>query len=243
MGNIVQRRNFDESLDRIRSFSNELPEVPEIREVEVDGGLFGWGNHKVTGIELNSRMRSIQHLFVEQNNHMIRIIKEFKEVYSTFDYLDKEYIYGILCSLDASNEALKRNTETQEDLKRTIAGLTLTVSKLKDFKEETKADIVGVKRDFAELDRVFNNLLKGFQKDELIQLNENFKSLEQLFFDKNQTVFDEILNQKEGLSIVKQQLNKSVEQASKRFLWMNICLGISIFMNISLFALLLSIVL
>ena len=45
---LIKRHNFEVSKKNIETFSNSLPSNPAFDRVEVDGGLFGLGDHKVT---------------------------------------------------------------------------------------------------------------------------------------------------------------------------------------------------
>ena len=50
---LIKRHNFEVSKKNIETFSNSLPSNPAFDRVEVDGGLFGLGDHKVTGKRLH----------------------------------------------------------------------------------------------------------------------------------------------------------------------------------------------
>ena len=57
---LIKRHNFEVSKENIEKFSKKLPSNPAFDIVEVDGGLFGWGNHKVTGTEMNNFIGKVQ---------------------------------------------------------------------------------------------------------------------------------------------------------------------------------------
>ena len=57
---LIKRHNFEVSKKNIETFSNSLPSNPAFDRVEVDGGLFGWGDHKVTGTEMKKCMDKVQ---------------------------------------------------------------------------------------------------------------------------------------------------------------------------------------
>ena len=102
---LIKKHNFDKAKTHIQSFSNKLPSNPAFERVEVDGGLFGWGDHKVTGSEMNNFIGKVQDRLISVNDSLRKIVKEFREVYSAFDSLDTEYISGILSSVEAAEKA------------------------------------------------------------------------------------------------------------------------------------------
>lgn len=138
---IIQRHNFSKSKKQIQQFSKKLPANPRFEEVDEDGGLFGWFDHNVTGKELNNFMGKVQNKLISVNDSLRGVIKEFGEVYSALDYLDNDYIQGILKAIEnaekasrqavsASNQALK----AQEDNSKTIEVLRKTVQAIKESK-------------------------------------------------------------------------------------------------------------
>ena len=54
---------------------------------------------------------------------MRSIISEFKEVYKAFDYLDGEYINGIIGSIESAEEASKQALKAQSDIQNTVENL------------------------------------------------------------------------------------------------------------------------
>lgn len=138
---IVQRHNFSKAKNQIQQFSRKLPANPRFEKVDEDGGLFGWFDHNVTGQEMNQFMGKVQDKLISVNNSLRGVIKEFGEVYSALDYLDNDYIQGILTAIEnadkaskqalsASNQALK----AQEDNSKTIEALKKTVQAVKESK-------------------------------------------------------------------------------------------------------------
>ena len=71
----------------------------ELNTVRTDGGFLGLGDHKVTGSELNNRLGTIQELLIYLNKTNNRTIKEFGQVYSALEALDKDYNQAILISI------------------------------------------------------------------------------------------------------------------------------------------------
>ena len=159
---IIKRHNFDSSLRKIQEFSNQVPRIPELEKFETDGGLFGWGDHYVNGSEMNKYVEKVQDIFKTHNGIIIKTIKEFKDIYSTFDYLDREYLTGIVQSATAAAKASEgartasnqakvaseqakaaadKALKNEEDLKKDVENLRKLVEKIRSIKEELSIKI------------------------------------------------------------------------------------------------------
>lgn len=132
---LIQKHNFEAAKSNIEEFSKNLPANPSFQRVEVDGGLFGWGDHKVTGYEMNKFMGSVQDKLIDVNSSLRGIIGEFKEVYKALDALDNEYISGILKSIEEAEDASNQALSAQKDVDVTVRNLKKTVEGLIHLKE------------------------------------------------------------------------------------------------------------
>ena len=138
---IIKKHNFSTAKNQIQEFSRRLPANPRFEEFEEDGGLFGWFDHNVTGKEMNKFMGKVQNKLISVNSSLRGIIKEFGEIYKALDYLDNDYIKGILKAIDnaekASEQAVsasKQALKAQDDNSKTIEALRKTVQAIKDSK-------------------------------------------------------------------------------------------------------------
>ena len=138
---IIKKHNFSKAKNQIQEFSRRLPANPRFEEFEEDGGLFGWFDHNVTGKEMNKFMGKVQNKLISVNSSLRGIIKEFGEIYKALDYLDNDYIQGILKAIDnaekASEQAVsasKQALKAQDDNSKTIEALRKTVQAIKDSK-------------------------------------------------------------------------------------------------------------
>lgn len=159
----IKKYNFENAKNQIKRFSEELPSAPTIDKVEVDGGLFGWGSHKVTGSEFNHGMGDVQTGFIDINTSLRTVIKEFGTVYETLDALDKEYINGIIANMEKIDKncqqvqnAQSDIKDTQSDLKRTQVDLHKNVENLKLAVEK----LSGLKNAHFELKNEVSSLIK-----------------------------------------------------------------------------------
>ena len=135
---LIKRENFEIAKSNIEQFAKNLPSNPSFNRVEIDGGLFGWGNHKVTGCELNRFIGAVQNKLIDINTSLRSTISEFKEVYATFEVLDKEYISGIIATAEeaerAGNIALQAQKDTQKTVDKLVDNLYETVKQLASLK-------------------------------------------------------------------------------------------------------------
>ena len=152
---IIEAHKFDESKKSLKAFSDESKTTYEISKVKSDGGLFGLGNHKVTGTELNSIISQIQNYLIKANECEIKIIEEFGEVYNTFENLDKEYIQSILISIESAKKANSKSVKAQEDINKTIKILSAAIEQLSQFKQKLES-----LEHLGNVDELYSNLEK-----------------------------------------------------------------------------------
>ena len=193
---IVQNHNFQKELEQLKSLSKNIPTSCTLPEVEIDGGLFGLGNHKVTGEEFNKQTKLIQKKLIAINETHRNFYKEFATIYKTFDTLDKEYIAGIVAAIDNTQKA-------QQDIKDTIEALKRTVQILKEFKtevsnqmEEMKTSVNSIRSFFDEckyvndLSEIQNDINK--YRDTLTFMSEQINSLESRNNKQHQQYVDDV---------------------------------------------------
>ena len=133
---VIKTHNFEIAKKGLKEFSQKKAEELELNTVRTDGGFLGLGDHKVTGSELNNRLSTIQNLLIELNSTNNRTIKEFGQVYSALEALDKDYIQAILISIKATEKTSKRIEATQDQIKRIVDDQKKTLEILKKFKHK-----------------------------------------------------------------------------------------------------------
>ena len=179
---LIKRHNFEVSKKKIETFSNNLPSNPAFDRVEVDGGLFGLGDHKVTGNEMNNFIGKVQYKLIAVNTSLRSIISEFREVYKAFDYLDREYIDGIIGSIESAEKASKQALKAQSDIQKTVENLKKTVLGLDNLKNSVKKNertINTLSANQLSYDDVAKKLDENYkigQIDSVISSNEGLKS-------------------------------------------------------------------
>lgn len=140
--------NFEIQKENIRKFSNKILEPVELKAVDEK---FLWKfDHRVTGTEFNAAIEQIQEAFKKNYEISKDIVREFKDVYNTFESLDKDYIQGICASVATAKESAKQALEAsnqandsfeearsaQEGIEKTTNALRYTVEKFQERFEQ-----------------------------------------------------------------------------------------------------------
>ncbi|HEM4955252.1 TPA: hypothetical protein U1165_001083 [Streptococcus suis] len=144
---VIQHHDFENAKNEIKIFSEQTLMDLDIRRVknkkdgvEVFGDLLlGRGfnlDHVVTGDELNDLTSQIQKNFYNINNTLIKLIKEFGQVYSALEALDRDYIQAIILSIKVTEETSKGLQKTQEQIKKIVENQRRTLEELKKFKQK-----------------------------------------------------------------------------------------------------------
>lgn len=143
----IKYHDFEEAKEEIKKFSEQTVTDLDLKRVESSKGvgeflgdwLLGGGiglNHKVTGEELNELTAQIQTHLNSINTTQIQLIREFGQVYSALEALDKDYIQAILVSIQATEETSQSIQKTQEQIKKIVENQKKTLEGLKKFKEK-----------------------------------------------------------------------------------------------------------
>ena len=141
----IQKTDFEKQKKKLKAFSEQPATSTELEKFStggqwsdfLSGGLIGGlCGHKVTGEEINDLVTKLQSCFAEINERDRKVIKEFGQVYETFEALDKGYIQGILIGVKSAEKASQEAKDAQKDINDTIKALQITINKLKEFKSE-----------------------------------------------------------------------------------------------------------
>lgn len=143
----IVKTDFEKQKKELKDFAEQPATSTELDKFSTNGklsdflsgGLLGLIDHKVTGEEMNKLVTELQTCFAEINERDRKVIKEFGQVYETFEALDKGYIQGILIGVKSAEEASKEAKAAQKDIDDTIKALKLTVQKLQEFKNQVNA--------------------------------------------------------------------------------------------------------
>lgn len=208
----IEKHNFESAKQKIKSFAEKLPANPRLNRVSEDAGPFGWFDHDVSGKELNELTSQIQDCLVSNNQNIRKTIQEFRVIYETLEYLDKDYLAGIVASVkaaEAASKVAKKNTEkldvAQQDIKKNLDGLKKLVEKLKDFEQKSE--------------KKFNTLLNladAIKKNVSAQ-NNDIDNVRIRVKDLN----DSLNKTDKRLSEVRSEMNNSLNAIEKRFIQCN----------------------
>ena len=135
----IQKANFDKQKNELKKFADQPATCAEFKKFETSGGFFGLGDHNVTGEEANELVAKLQSCIAEINERDKNVIKEFGEVYKTFEILDQEYINAILISLKSAEKASQEAKDAQKDIDDIIKAQQRTIDKLKEFKNQVNS--------------------------------------------------------------------------------------------------------
>lgn len=177
----IVKTDFEKQKKELKDFAEQPATSTELDKFStsgkfsdfLSGGLLGLIDHKVTGEEMNKLVTELQTCFAEINERDRKVIKEFGQVYETFEALDKGYIQGILIGVKSAEEASKEAKAAQKDIDDTIKALKMTVQKLQEFKNQVNAhahlkDIDVMWDDLRSLkkntDKVSSELEKQYEK-------------------------------------------------------------------------------
>ena len=166
---IIKTHSFEVAKNKIQTLARKAPSSVPLKAFRTEGFL-PWTSHKVTGDEVNELLVSpLLSVLKDQNSNILSLFNIADEVYKALESLDKEYIAGIIASIEsakmasdqaktastkaekASNQALdasqkaleasKKANNAQDDIKKTIEGLKRTVQNLKEFKDKVAKDL------------------------------------------------------------------------------------------------------
>lgn len=163
---VIKNHDFEDAKLAIKEFSEQTTTDLDLKRVDDKKGfgewlgdaIFGGGlgtNHKVTGEELNELTVQIQSHLRSVNTTQIMLIKQFGQVYSALEALDKDYIQAILISIKATEETSKRIEATQAQIKKIVEDQKKTLEVLKKFKQ--KLDSYA---HLGDIDKIWNDCQK-----------------------------------------------------------------------------------
>lgn len=144
---VIQYHDFENAKKEIKEFSEQTTTDLDLKRVDDSKGIgeflgdlfLGRGiglDHNVTGEELNELTSQVQTHLHSINNTQIKLIREFGQVYSALEALDKDYIQAILISIKATEETSQGIQETQVQIKKIVENQRKTLEELKKFKQK-----------------------------------------------------------------------------------------------------------
>lgn len=133
---VIEEHDFQEAKNALKKYTEQAKEKVQLSNVPTDGGLFNLGNHKVTGSELNRITTKIQNYLINLNHLSQFLVDQFGQVYNVFEYLDKDYISGIVASIKSAEKVSIEEQKDRKDIKELIEQHKQSIAVLKKFKED-----------------------------------------------------------------------------------------------------------
>ena len=144
---IINTHDFEASKTEIKKFSEQATTNLKLEAFDAKKKTKTWlkdvllygdarTSHNITGEELNKLTSQIEGHLINFNNTQIQLIREFGQVYTALEALDKDYIQAILISIKATEETSKRIEATQNQIKIIVDDQKKTLAVLKKFKEK-----------------------------------------------------------------------------------------------------------
>lgn len=152
---VIKEHDFQEAKNALKKYTEQAKEEVELSSVPTDGGLFNLGDHKVTGSELNRITTQIQEYLISLNHLSQGLVDEFGQVYKAFEYLDKDYISGIVASIKTAEKVSIEEQKDRKDIKELIEQHKQSIAVLKKF----KADIEKLKH-LTDIDKAWELIEK-----------------------------------------------------------------------------------
>lgn len=211
---VVKKDKFKNALAKIEKDSQNNRDINELEKFDEKSGLFGLFPKKVTGQEMNAFTAQLQDNLLKMNNKINAFYKQFSDVYTAFETLDKEYISGIVGAFNQAIEATKRADDAQKSVNRTVDILKKTVEKIKEFNDKVSYELSRI-----DSENWRENALK--YKRELEDLDSKTEEIVQTI-----TQYKE---QHEDLKFQLESYRKEKRKTGKLFLAMSITTGISVF--------------
>ena len=144
---IIRKHNFQNAINRVKDYSLKKKKDIEIKSVKtIDEGIFFDTDHEVTGYELNDVIKVIQGHLVDINKRNNETVNEFYEIYQAFNYLDTEYVKGILTTVKGLEKTNNDVRIQQEELKKHHKKLANQNNKLEAHQGEIEGIIKNINK-------------------------------------------------------------------------------------------------
>lgn len=191
-GKELKFASFENAKKELQMFAQKTTSDFGLDHVPSSGGLFGLGNHKVTGDELNNVTSQVQDYLSKINGVNVDLIKEFGQVYNALESLDKQYIPAILSGIKgaeiASNQAKSAADHAkvaQEDIRKSVQEQKKIIRVLEDHKAKLDKlkhlnSIDEIWHASKKLEQDSNKIKESFEKakNDLKRLEASLKALQ-----------------------------------------------------------------
>ena len=198
---IIKKHNFQNAINRVKDYSLKKKKDIEIKSVKtIDEGIFFDTDHEVTGYELNEVIKVIQGHLIDINKRNNETVNEFYEIYQAFNYLDTEYVKGILTTVKGLEKTNNDVRIQQEELKKHHKKLANQNNKLEAHQGEIEGIIENINKTIDIL-KVFKNEIDCLKHlSDIDILWSNHVQLQ----EKVENLSNDLSNEKENLQNYKE---------------------------------------
>lgn len=225
-GQLQRSQKFEVAKNNIKTFSGKIPKEISLPRVQEEG-LWGMWDRDVTGKEMNNLTSNIQNTFIKFNEVIKDIVKEFREVYTALDFLDKDYIQTFLVHIKAieknNEDIIKTNEdiyEAQKNINTTIQGLKIIVDNLSEFKNTYKDDVENTHAALQNINDKIEILFKNLESArEFSDILDNLHHLKDI-----DSTWEDVQNHKSALQDLKNQIltsESSIKNTNEQVLVLN----------------------
>lgn len=225
-GQLQRSQKFEVAKNNIKTFSGKIPKEISLPRVQEEG-LWGMWDRDVTGKEMNNLTSNIQNTFIKFNEVIKDIVKEFREVYTALDFLDKDYIQTFLVHIKAieknNEDIIKTNEdiyEAQKNINTTIQGLKIIVDNLSEFKNTYKDDVENTHAALQNINDKIEILSKNLESaKEFSDILDNLHHLKDI-----DSTWEDVQNHKSALQDLKNQIltsESSIKNTNEQVLVLN----------------------
>lgn len=210
---IIKKHNFQNAINRVKEYSLKKKKDIEIKSVKtIDEGIIFDTDHEVTGYELNEVIKVIQGHLVDINKRNNETVNEFYEIYQAFNYLDTEYVKGILTTVKGLEKTNNDVRIQQEELKKHHDRLAIQHNKLESHQGEIESIIENINKTV--------NILKVF-KTEIDRL-KHLSDIDRLWFnheqlqEKVENLSNDLSNERENLQGYKELSAENIKSIENK---------------------------
>ena len=210
---IIRKHNFQNAINRVKDYSLKKKKDIEIKSVKtIDEGIFFDTDHEVTGYELNEVIKVIQGHLVDINKRNNETVNEFYEIYQAFNYLDTEYVKGILTTIKGLEKTNNDVRIQQEELKKHHKKLADQNNKLEAHQGEIEGIIENINKTV--------NILKVFKTEidrlkHLSDIDRLWSNHEQLQ-EKVENLSNDLSNERENLQGYKELSAENIKSIENK---------------------------
>ena len=210
---IIRKHNFQNAINRVKDYSLKKKKDIEIKSVKTtDEGIIFDTDHEVTGYELNEVIKVIQGHLIDINKRNNETVNEFYEIYQAFNYLDTEYVKGILTTVKGLEKTNNDVKIQQEELKKHHDRLAIQHNKLESHQGEIESIIENIKKTV--------NILKVFKTEidrlkHLSDIDRLWSNHEQLQ-EKVENLSNDLSNERENLQGYKELSEENIKSIENK---------------------------